>query len=490
MKPCILAIDIGTSGVKLLLLNIETGRIDTVTEGYPTLTPAPGYAEQNPNDWWQAVCRSIPRLLSAAQVRPEQIGAIGVDGVSWTPVMLNAQGQVLTNAPLWYDTRSSEQCHTLREQIGEDRVFDVSGNPLQPYYLLPKYLWFAQHHPDIIRQTRHILTSNGYIAYRLTSCLTQDECQAYGWAFYHMADGYYDEQMAEDAGFDLSLLPAPKPCIHVGGTVTRAAASECGLCEGIPVIIGGLDAACGALGAGVYQSGPLHEQSGSAGGMSICTDTCQKGRGLILSRHVVPGKWLLQGGTVGGGNLVRWLTDTLGASRDDLNTLAESISPGSEGLIFLPYMAGERSPIWNPHATGVFFGLDYSKTKGHMMRAVLEGAAFSLRHNLEIAAQAGVHLDEMRAVGGASRNELWMQIKADVTNQPIRAVSSPDATAIGCAMLAGVGSGMLTGFDAVNSFVQPHEKVFIPIPEHSKLYHGVYAQYLELYERLNPMMKG
>ena len=272
MKSLLLAIDIGTSGAKLLLLDASTGKTDSVTVSYPTSSPMPGYAEQNPEGWWQAVQSGIPALLASAGRSADEIAAIGIDSVSWTPVLLNKAGKVLSSAPLWYDTRSGKECEKLSEYA--EKAFLVSGNPMQPYYLLPKIKWFAANRPEVLAETAHILSGNGFIGYRLTGTMTQDECQGYGWCFFDMAKGEYDATFAEELGFDLSLLPDICKCTDIIGTVTPDAARACGLVSGIPVVAGGLDAACGAVGAGVYEPGAIHEQSGSAGGMSICTDTC------------------------------------------------------------------------------------------------------------------------------------------------------------------------------------------------------------------------
>ncbi len=495
MKNYILSIDIGTSGAKVMLLNTGSKKLSACSVSYPTSNPAPGAFQQNPQDWWKAVCEAIPQLLKSEKVSAEDIGAIGVDGVSWTPVLLNAEGNVLDEAPLWYDTRSSEQCDALRNMVGEETAFFCSRNPLQPYYEDSKIRWFREKKPEIMTRCRHILSSNGFIGYCLTGEMRQDVCQPYGWMCYDMANSTWNEQLAEKIGFDLSLIPALTECNAVIGTVTHKAAQQTGLCAGIPVIAGGLDAACGALGAGVYAPGPVHEQSGSAGGMSICCDVCPAVPGLILSHHVVENQWLLQGGTVGGGQLMTWLCDTLmpGVSHheaiDILCKEAAAVTEGADGLIFLPYMAGERSPIWDPNAKGIFFGLDFGKHRGHIVRSVLEGAAFALKHNLEAAIKGGSKMELLRAVGGASENPLWMQMKADITGIPICAVDSPHATALGCAVLAGVGTGMFSGYDVVNDYVSLREP-YQPRKEYSELYDALYDKYVSIYPRIADLMKG
>ena len=271
-------------------------------------------------------------------------------------------------------------------------------------------------------------------------------------------------------GIDSNFLPQIYDCHDVVGYVTSEASKQTGLVEGTPVVAGGLDAACGTLGVGVLKAGQTQEQGGQAGGMSICIDEYKSHKALILSCHVVPNLWLLQGGTVGGGGVMRWFEQEFAdfersqsehlnkSSLEQLNDIASRVSPGSDGLVFLPYMMGERSPIWDPKAKGVYYGLDFSKTKGHMVRASMEGVAFSLMHNLDIAKGIGVEANELRAMGGAANSHLWTQIKSDITGKEIKVPSSDTATAMGAAILAGVGVGLYKDFeDAVSRLIKIKE---------------------------------
>jgi xylulokinase len=256
-------------------------------------------------------------------------------------------------------------------------------------------------------------------------------------------------------------------------------------------VAGGLDAACGTLGAGVIETGQTQEQGGQAGGMSICTDAYAADIRLILGMHVVPGRWLLQGGTTGGGGALKWLRDTVcpELSFEEMSSLAGDVPAGSGGVLFLPYMAGERSPIWNPNATGVFFGLDYAKTRGHMIRALMEGVAYALRHNLETAAGAGAHVHSMRAMGGSANSLVWTQIKADVTGRQIDVPQSDTATTLGAAILAGVGTGVYGGFpEAVKKTISVR-RIHAPNAALRDVYEEGYQRYRALYERLEPMMQ-
>jgi xylulokinase len=284
------------------------------------------------------------------------------------------------------------------------------------------------------------------------------------------------------------------------GAVSAEAARLTGLKAGIPVVAGGLDAACGALGAGVYRAGQTQEQGGQAGGMSICMDRCVADRRLILGRHVVPETWLLQGGSVGGGGALRWMSQEL-CAQDGLDAAeagtgifqmmsaqAERVAPGSNGLLFLPYMAGERSPIWNPRAKGVFYGLDYAKTRAHMIRACMEGVAYSLRHNLQTAEEAGASAGVLHAMGGSANSRVWTQIKADVTGRRIEVPSSDVATMLGAALLAGVGVGAYGGFEAAVRDTVQMTRAHEPDPVNAPVYDHGYGQYRRLYESLKEMM--
>ena len=327
--------------------------------------------------------------------------------------------------------------------------------------------------------------------YRLTGVFSQDKSQGYGWHCFDMKRCRWDREMCRQLGIDPALLPELYDCHAVVGRVTGEAAGQTGLLKGTPVVAGGLDAACGTLGAGVLQAGETQEQGGQAGGMSICLEEAKADKRLILSCHVAPGKWLLQGGTVGGGGVMRWLHREMGEafSMRELDDMAAVIPPGSEGLIFLPYMTGERSPIWDENAKGVLFGLDFSKTKAHIVRACLEGVAFSLRHNLDTAESLGVETGTLKAMGGAANSSLWTQMKADVTGKRIEVPASDTATTLGAALLAGVGVGLYRDFEEAVGRTVAIQRVYLPQKEHAAAYSKAYQTYLKMYPALKDLMK-
>lgn len=500
MKPYLLGIDIGTSACKIAVFNREGTVIDSAAGEYEVYYPQPGWAEQDPEEWWRVICSTMKEMFAKSIVNPEDIAGIGIDGQSWSAIAVDKKGKVLTNTPIWMDTRAFSICRDLNETVGAERIFQLSGNSLQPSYTTAKILWYKEHMPEVFENIDKILQSNSYIGFKLTGHMTQDISQGYGLHCFDMHTGTWNKEMCEALGIPSHILPDIYSCHDVIGTVTEEAAKESGLLAGIPVVAGGLDAACGTLGAGVIHAGETQEQGGQAGGMSICIDSYKADERLILSHHVIPGKWLLQGGTTGGGGVMRWLEKEFAdyereegrrtgkSSLDLFNYLAQAVNPGSDGLVFLPYMAGERSPIWDPKAKGVFYGLDFGKTKGHFIRAAMEGVAMSLKHNLDVAKEAGAEVDVLRAMGGSANSLLWTQIKSDVTGKPIVVPSSDTATTLGAAMLAGVGVGMYMDFEEAVKMTVENKRYHVPNQADREVYDRNYKMYRSLYENLKDMM--
>lgn len=496
MRELLLGIDVGTSACKVAIFDLQGHVISQANEAYPVYYPAKDCVEQNPEEWWAGICIAIKNALLKGKVNAKEIKGIGIDGQSWSVIPIDKEGNVLFNSMIWMDRRSFKQSEDMIDKLGFERIFEISGNSFDPTYCTPKILWLKENKNDIYKNTYKFLQSNSYIGFKLTGAITQELSQGYGLHVFNMKTGTYDEKLCEEMGIDFEKLPNIFKCHEVIGEVTKCAAMETGLAEGTPVVAGGLDAACGTLGAGVIEYGQTQEQGGQAGGMSICMNKALAHKKLILGYHVIPEAWLLQGGTVGGGGSLKWFKQELGYYEEEmakktgrnafdiLGEEAASIKLGSEGVIFLPYMAGERSPIWDKHAKGVFFGLGYDKTRSHMVRAVMEGIAYSLQHNLKTAEEIGVKVDVLNAMGGSANSKVWTQIKADVTGKVIKVPSSDTATALGAALLAGIGTGMYKDFrQAVDSTVKitrTHE----PDMKAHVIYKKYYDIYLEIYEKL------
>lgn len=486
MGAYLLGIDIGTSACKVAIFEKSGAVVAQSNQPYQLYYPNPGWVEQDADEWWRAICNGIKDVLAKSGIAPTDIAGIGIDGQSWSAIPVDQEGNALARTPIWMDTRARDICDRVKADVGFERIFSVAGNDFLPSYTTPKMLWFKEQAPDIYKKTYKFMQSNSYIALKLTGVMSMDLSQGYGIHFFKMDDCTVDADLAKELGLSADQIPELYECHDIVGKVTAQAAALTGLAEGTPVVAGGLDAACGTLGAGVYLPGQTQEQGGQAGGMSICVDHALAHPKLILSPHVVPGMWLLQGGTVGGGGTLRWFKQEFGAdsSFDELTALAEPIATGSDGVIFLPYMAGERSPIWNPDAKGVYYGLGFDKTKGHMVRATLEGVAYSLEHNLRVAAEAGAEVEELIAMGGASNSRLWTQIKADVTGKTIKVPTSDTATTLGAAILAGVGVGVYAGFEeAINETI-----VITRVQEPDPAAHEQYQKYMQMYLDLSEAM--
>ncbi|MCL2865607.1 MAG: xylulokinase [Lachnospiraceae bacterium] len=500
MKKYLLGIDAGTSACKVAVFDRNGKVVEAANADYPIYYPYPGWVEQNPEDWWMAICKATKELFARGNVSPSDIQGIGIDGQSWSAIPIDDKGNVLANTPIWLDTRCQDICTELNAKIGADDIFQLTGNSLQPTYTTAKILWYERNLPKLYPRIYKILQANSFIAYRLTGAITHDMSQGYGVHCFNMRTGRWDEEMCRKLGIPFAFLPELVPSHAVVGEVHEKAAKESGLAPGIPVVAGALDAACGTLGAGVIDVGETQEQGGQAGGMSICMDEYIADPRLILGYHAIPGHWLLQGGTTGGGGVMRWLEKEFGAyEREEgkklgksslarFNDLAGAVPVGSDGLTFLPYMAGERSPIWNPHAKGVYYGLDFNKTKGHFIRAAMEGVAFALKHNLDVAKEAGAEVKILRAMGGAANSLLWTQIKSDICNVPIVVPSSDTATTLGAVILAGVGTGMYSSFKEAVALTVIEKRRHTPNLENQGTYAYNYKIYLELYRNLKVMM--
>ncbi len=502
MKQYLIGIDVGTSACKVAVFDRNGEVIASANGEYKVYYPQQGHVEQNPEEWWEVICRTVKATIHSSGIDKDEIAGVGVDGQSWSAIAIDQEGKVLTNTPIWMDTRADSICKRLNNEVGEDAIFALAGNSLQASYTTAKIIWYKENMPQVYQNTYKILQSNSFIVYRLTGVLSQDKSQGYGLHCFDMHTGTWNEEMCDRLGFSSTLLPDIYECHQVVGNITEEAAKLSGLAVGTPVVAGGLDAACGTLGAGVIHPNETQEQGGQAGGMSICLEEYSADPRLILSYHVVPNRWLLQGGTTGGGGVMRWFEREFAdyereeAKRDKstsfelLNNIAAKVEPGCDGMLFLPYMAGERSPIWDVHAKGVYYGLDYSKTKGHFVRAAMEGVAFALKHNLEVAGAAGAEVGELRAMGGSANSLLWTQIKADVTGKPIAVPSSDTATTLGAAILAGVGVGMYRDFEEAVHLTVKVKRYHQPNLELHALYQEQYKTYIELYQNLKSIMKG
>lgn len=497
-----IGIDIGTSSTKTgLWLQTDAGLslAAEATAPYELQRPYPTWAEIDARLWWNAACATIREVLAKAGISGREVAGVGVDGLGWALVPVDSAGEPLCPAMIWLDRRAEAQAEELQALPEAERLIDLTANPLDPAYITPKLRWLQQHQPEVFEASYKFLTCSGYIVQQLTGEFTCDYTQAYGFHCFDIRRERWDESAAQVLGIPLEKLPTLYPSIALVGGVNAHGAEATGLAPGTPVIAGCLDAAVGAFGCGVARAGQTSDQGGQAFGLSLCVDKVMVEPRLIFSHHVVPGLYLLQGGTVGGG-MLGWFRDTLGqpevmaakllnASPYELMTQQAAASPpGAHGLIFLPYMAGERSPLWNSDARGVFFGLSYSTTRADMLRAIMEGCAFAVYHNMLLSEETGGSVSEWIGIGGASRSPLWCQIKADITNRPFTVARRADGgsgdNSLGLAIMVQQALGLCDDMAAQIERTLPERHTYTPSPERHALYKELFEIYLSLSVKL------
>ena len=484
----IITIDVGTSSTKTALWDEGGQLLAEASSDYALHRPSPLWAEIDADIWWRAVCETTRAVLALSRVHPSDIAGIGVDGLGWTLIAVDQNGDPLAPAMIWLDRRAQSETDWLNGLPESARFVELDANPIDPAYITPKLLWLKHNQPTIFEVSHRFLTASAFITARLTGEFTCDYTQAYGYHFFDIAHECWDADVAGQIGIPLDKMPRLCPCSEIIGTVIPKAAEQLGLQAGIPVIAGCLDAAVGALGAGVTRLGQTNEQGGQAGGFAVSVDHVIVEPRLIFSHHVLPDQYLLQAGTVGGGSL-GWFRNILGEgtsiSFESLSQQAAQAHAGSNGLIFLPYMAGERTPLWNSDARGVFFGLSYKTSRADMIRALMEGCAFAVRDNLAIAEAKGAVVNEYLSSGGATHSAVWCQIKADIYGKPLivarRADGGEGGHNLGLYALTAKSVGQIDDVSACVEGVLSNRQVFQPSPQH----HALYEDLFELYRNLS-----
>lgn len=483
-----LGIDLGTSSVKILLLDKEKGIIHTVSKEYPVSYPVAGWAEQNPNDWWQATQAGICELLQADTVQAESIEGIGLSGQMHGLTLLDAEQKVLMPAILWCDQRTHVECGELTQELGE-QLARYTGNQALTGFTAPKIMWIKKHHPEIFVKIAHVLLPKDYLRWQLTGVFATDVSDASGTLFFDVAKRQWSQEMLEFLGLSLEVLPDCYESCEITGYLSAQAAAITGLPVGIPVVGGGGDQACGAVGTGVVQTGDISVALGTSGVVFACQDDyIHDPQSRLHAFCHANGKWHVMGVMLAAASCLKWwVQDGCGLRDNDFNLLLEEaahISPGCDGLVFLPYLMGERNPYNDPHARGAFVGLTMKHSRAHMTRAVLEGVAYGLNDLLEIVKAQGVSLQEVRVSGGGAKSPLWRQILADVLGYPICLVNSVEGPALGAAIMAAVGTGAYTDIDtACRTMIQVVDKTLPQASEHDA-YQKVYAIYHRLYGTL------
>ncbi|RCX19974.1 xylulokinase [Anaerobacterium chartisolvens] len=489
----LLGIDIGTSGTKTVLFDEQGNTISSALGEYPLYQPNIGWAEQEPEDWWEATRTTIREVLSKSGVQPSDIKGIGLSGQMHGAVLLDKEGNVLRKAIIWCDQRSWAECEQITSLVGRERLVEITANPALTGFTASKVMWVKNNEPQIFEKVRKILLPKDYIRFRLTGEFATEVSDASGMQFMDISKRQWSGEVLEKLGIEKDLLGDLYESPEISGRVSRSAAELTGLKEGTPVAGGAGDQAAGAVGNGIVRPGVISSTIGTSGVVFAFSENISidpKGR-VHTFCHAVPGTWHIMGVTQGAGLSLKWFRDnfcieekrTAELMKIDPYVLmdqeAEKVKPGCEGLIYLPYMMGERTPHLDPNAKGVFFGLSAKHEKQDLLRAVMEGVVYSLKDCLDIIKEMGVDVGEIRASGGGGKSRLWRQMQADAFGTSINTISSSEGGALGVALLAGVGVGLYDNVpqacDAVIKVKTRQEPDAAAVPVYSK-FHSVYAQ--------------
>jgi xylulokinase len=485
-----LGIDSSTTATKALLMRADGEVVGVASSEYTYEVPQLLWTEQHPHLWWQATADSVRQVLADSQVDPGKIRGVGLTGQMHGLVLLDGAGKVLRPAILWNDQRTGAECDQIRALLGKERFIQITGNDALTGFTAPKVLWVKNHEPGIFARVRQILLPKDYVRFKLTGRYATDKAGGAGTVLFDVRQRDWSSEVVAALGIDPTWLPPTFEGTAVTGTVSTHAAEVTGLVEGTPVVGGGGDQAAAAVGTGAIVEGIVSLSLGTSGVVFAAADRPiiePEGR-LHAFCHAVPGKWHLMGVMLSAAGSLRWYRDTLapGVDFDALVEPAGSIPAGSDGLLFLPYLTGERTPHPDPLARGAFVGLTVSHTQGHLTRAVLEGVAFGLRDGFELMKAAGLAgISQVRITGGGARSPLWRRILADVLGAELVTVNTTEGAAYGAALLAATGTGSFPDVESACAAAIQATGSTTPGPA-SRVYRQMYPLYRELYPALRP----
>lgn len=490
----LLGIDVGTSGTKALLINTDGEVISSSTRTYPLYTPYPLWAEQDPEDWWQATILAIADVISDSGIDPKSIRGMGLSGQMHGAVFLDEGNQVIRPSILWCDQRTAAECEWITNEVGIEKVVDLTCNPVLTGFTAGKIIWLRNNEPDAYARVRKVLLPKDYIRFRLTGEFATEVSDASGTSLFDVRNRKWADEILNTIGIPLEWMPRSYESPEVSGRISEEAAGLTGLKAGMPVVGGGGDQAAGAVGNGVVESGIVSSTVGTSGVVFAFADEPVIDPQLRVHTfcHAVPDKWHVMGVMLSAGGSLRWYRDTFaecetavsrsygGEVYDILSEQADNVEPGCEGLIFLPYLTGERTPYPDPMARGAFFGITLRHQKAHFVRAVMEGVAYGLRDSFTILDGMKVPIHQVRASGGGARSAVWRQMQADVSGRDHVMINVDEGPAFGVALLAGVGTGF---YGSVEEACRATIKVVLStLPDKSA--HAQYNRYYEVYRNL------
>jgi xylulokinase len=467
----LLGIDVGTGGTRAVIVD-ERGRVvaSATAEHTAFASPQTGWAEQDPRDWWQATQRAVRAVLTRSDMNADGIACVGLSGQMHGATLLDARGEVLRPAIIWCDGRTSKQCSAITQRIGAERLIELVSNPALVGFTLPKLLWVREHEPEVWRDVRSVLLPKDYVRLQLTGNLATDVTDASGTLLFDVVNRKWSQEMLAAFEIDERILPAVWESSEVCGRVSQSGAAATGLREGTPVVAGAGDQAAGAVGMGIVQAGVVSATIGTSGVVFAATERPafdKRGR-VHTFCHAIPNRWHVMGVTQAAGLSLRWFRDTFGVASpvvtageftneevhegdvDPYELLcaeAAAAPAGADGVMWAPYLMGERTPHLDPQARAALVGLAASHTRAHIVRAILEGVAFSLRDTLTIFAEMNLPVETIRLGGGGARSPLWRQIQAQVYGRGVQVVEAEEGAAYGATLLAGIGSQVWPSVD-------------------------------------------
>lgn len=493
--PYLMGVDLGTSSCKVVMFTLKGVKVAEGSREYPVLHPQPTWAEQNPLHWWSAASGAIRDCIKRAGVAGEEIAGLAVDSQREAVVPIGRDGAVLYNSIVWLDKRTGPQADKIRESLSQEEVLSTTGVGIDPLFSASKILWIKDNVPRVFEDAECFLCAKDYIVYRLTGEKATDHSMASRTMLLDIRKRAWSEEICSAIGIPVEKLPPLMESSAVVGEVSTQASEETYLPKRLPVVNGGGDRPCECLGAGVTREGFVNIGTGTGSAFEVPLSEPRidfKGR-VNCCCHVIPDMWEYEAPVATTGAALRWFRDTFGheevkkaqrLGRDPYDLLIEEASdvhPGADGLLFYPYLAGAFPPRLNGRARAVFFGMSLSHTKGHFIRAVLEGVAFQYLRLLELFRELGVDVKEVSMVGGETRSDLWNQLKSDVIGLGIRVPCVEEAAAMGAALLAGVGTGQYPSLqEAVKEAVRV-KKTYVPTPEMHRCYSKVYRDYERVY---------
>lgn len=499
----LIGIDVGTSGTKTVLFH-ETGKPEaSATIEYPMYQPKNGWAEQDPHDWWNAVCGTVSQVIERSGVRAEDIKGVGISGQMHGLVMLDQAGEVIRNSIIWCDGRTGAECDYITKTIGKERLIEIAANPALTGFTAGKILWVRNNEPENYARCAHILLPKDYIRYMLTGEFATEVSDASGMNLMNVAERTWSDEILDKLGIDKSMLGKMYESCEITGEVTGQAAKLTGLKAGTPVVGGAGDNPAAAVGTGVVTSGKAFTTIGTSGVIFAHSEkvTIDKAGRVHTLCAAVPGAWTVMSCTLAAGLSLKWYRDNFcraemetaeGMDIDSyilLNDQIDKVPIGSDKLIFAPYLMGERSPLLDENARGVFFGLSARHTKYNLLRSVMEGVTFSQRECYDIFREMGVPFSEMLATGGGGKSPLWRQMLADVYGCNVTTLKTQEGPALGVAILAGVGAGIYGSVPEGCEAVIKTDTVQKPIAEHSREYEKYYKLYKKIYPSLKEQFK-